>query len=93
MKHYLFIFFLLLSVNLAAQTTVPAWFRISGNGYGVSLPMRGEPDARHDMALVMAVADYAIKNLRPEDMAAMTGRSESLRELADGCQISLFHMI
>ena len=43
----------------------------------MSLPMRGEPETRSDMALAMAVADYAIKNLRPEDMAAMTGRSES----------------
>lgn len=78
MRRRLSIILLLLSASLSAQTSVPAWFfRISGNGYGVSLPMRGEPDARHDMALVMAVADYAIKNLRSEDMAAMTGRSES----------------
>lgn len=77
MRLRLSIILLLLSASLSAQTSVPAWFRISGNGYGVSLPMRGEPDARHDIALVMAVADYAIKNLRPEDMAAMTGRSES----------------
>lgn len=77
MKLRLVILFLLVTATLSAQTAVPDWFRISGNGHGVSLPMRGEPEAQHDMALVMAVADYAIKNLRPEDMVAMTEYLES----------------
>lgn len=76
MKHYLFIFFLLLSVNLAAQTTVPGWFFEPRGGVGVSLPMPDDPEARHDMAVALAIADGMMLTSKPE-RANMSEWSES----------------
>lgn len=78
MRLILPIIILLLSASLSAQTALPDWFCVSGmHRCGVSLPMRGEPEARSDMALAMAVADHALKSLSPDNINTMTQRSDS----------------